>query len=372
MDYAKRYRLMCPGPVNVSDRVARSMFGIEIGHRETEFSTLLREIRNNWLKIMGLSHEKYAFVAISGSGSAANDAVICSAISPDDVVLSLSTGEFGRRLGDISAIYNPHTICHHQDWATPLDLDAVEKILSAQHVDWVTMVHDETSTGELQPIEAVGALCEKYGAKLFVDAVSSFMVDPIDMEKSHIALLTTSSGKAIGMMPGLGLIVGERAVFERAKTLPVRNYYLNLPRLYSFYEEKEQTPNTPAVSLFIALNEALRIILEEGVENRFAFQTATTAHFRDGLRKIGLHVLHPDHVLSNAVTSIRLPDGLSFDFLRESLRERGFIVYGGKGPLQNLTFQVSTMGAVGIPDVDDLLDALAEILSVSVIHQATV
>jgi len=354
---------MCPGPVNVSERVLSAMTSVEIGHREEEFSILLREIRSNCLNAMGLSQDKYAFVAITGSGSSANEAVLCSAIGADDVVLSLGTGEFGRRLGEISKIYNPNTIFHHQPWATPLDLEAVENILKSQHVDWVTMVHDETSTGELQPVEAVGALCAKYGARLFVDAVSSFMVDPLDLEAAHVSIMTTSSGKAVGMMPGLGLVVGERAVFEHATTLPVRNYYLSLPRHYQYYEEKLQTPNTPGILLFIALNEALRIILEEGVENRFAFQKAKVTHFRDGIKALGLKILHPEHVLSNAVTSICLPADMPFEVLRAQLRDRGFIVYGGKGPLQATTFQVSTMGAVGMEDVDDLLAALSEVLA---------
>lgn len=363
VDYAKQYRLMCPGPVNVSDRVLSVMTKVEIGHREEEFSVLLREIHRNWLTIMGLPDDKYAFVAISGSGSSANEAVLTSAIGADDVVLSLATGEFGRRLGDISKIYNPHTICHHQDWATPLDLDAVENILRSQHVDWVTMVHHETSTGELQPVEKVGALCEKYGARLFVDAVSSFMADPLDLQAAHVSIMTTSSGKAIGMTPGLGLVVGERAVFERAASLPVRNYYLSLARHYDFYQRLGQTPNTPAILLFVALNEALRIILEEGVQNRFAFQAAKAARLREGLSGMGLKLIHPDHVLSNAVSSVLLPEGLDFETLRQGLREKGFIVYSGKGPLKGKIFQISTMGAVDLFDVDDLLAAIHDVIS---------
>ncbi len=362
LDYAKRYRLMCPGPVNVSERVLSVMTKVEIGHREEEFSVLLREIRHNWLTIMGLPEDRYAFVAVTGSGSAANEAVLTSAIGADDVVLSLGTGEFGNRLGDISKIYNPNTILYRQDWATPLDLAAVENILKTQHVDWVTMVHHETSTGELQPVEQVGALCAKYGARLFVDCVSSFMADPLDLQKAHVSIMTTSSGKAIGMAPGLGLVVGERAVFEHCKELPVRNYYLSLARHYDFYENKAQTPNTPAILLLIALNEALRIILEEGVDNRFAFQAAKVNRLREGLAGLGMTLLHPDHVLSNAVSSVVLPKNVTFNALREGLRERGFIVYSGKGPLLDTIFQISTMGAVDLYDVDDLLAAIAEVI----------
>ncbi len=357
-DYAKRYRLMCPGPVNVSPRVLDAMVGSEIGHRELEFSALLKDIRANCLRIMGLSQNEYAMVVITGSGSAANESVLCSAIRPEETVLSLVTGEFGRRLAEISSIYNPKTITHIQDWASKLDLNTVENILRTNHVDWITMVHHETSTGELQPVKAVGELCKKYGVRLFVDAVSSFMADPLDLKEANITFMSTSSGKALGMGPGLSLVVGKIDAFEQLTTYPVRNYYLSLARHYDFFTQKLQTPNTPGIALFIALNEALKIIAEEGPENRFQQQAEKAQYFRNGIQRIGLHLLHPDHELSNAVSSICLPKNIDFETLREHLRAHGFIVYGGKGPMTNQIFQVSTMGYINMQDIDGLLHAI--------------
>ncbi|MBR4985686.1 MAG: alanine--glyoxylate aminotransferase family protein [Proteobacteria bacterium] len=362
-DYSGHYCLMCPGPVNVSQRVMQAMIGSEIGHREIEFSALLENIRRNCLKIMNLPETSYAMVVITGSGSAANEAVICSAIQPDDVVLSLATGEFGRRLGDISKIYNPNTVIHAQEWGTPLDLAWVEDYLRTHRVDWVTMVHNETCTGELQPVREVGALCKKYGAKLFVDAVSSFMADPLDLVDCNVTFMSTSSGKAIGMAPGLSLVVGKIDAFEALTHYPVRNYYLSLARHYDFFVNKRQTPNTPAIALFIALNEALRMILEEGIQERLAFQAQKAAQFRNGICSLGLSLLHPDHVLSNAVSTVILPEHTGFSELREALRSRNFIVYGGKGPLMDKVFQVSTMGHVDLNDVNALIDALRDILA---------
>ena len=361
-DYAKNFRLMCPGPVNVSKRVQDAMRS-EIGHREPEFSSLLRAIRSNCLQIMGLSADDYAMVVVTGSGSAGNEAVITSALQPGDRILSLVTGEFGRRLGDISEIYNPHTVKYEQPWATALDLAKVEELLQNGHFDWVTMVHHETSTGELQPVREVGALCRKYGARLFVDAVSSFMADPLDLDACNVSFMNTSSGKAIGMGPGLSLVIGKKSEFQKLASHPVRNYYLSLARHYDFFERKSQTPNTPGISLFLALNEALKIIREEGVENRFQFQALKARTFRDDIARIGLHLLHSDHVLSNAVSTVCLPDHVSFDELRAALRDRGFVVYGGKGPLADHIFQVSTMGYVDCDDVHDLVYAIRDVIS---------
>lgn len=363
-DYARRYRLMCPGPVNVSERVMNAMTGSEIGHREVEFSSLLSAIRRNCLDIMNLSKEKYSMVVITGSGSAANEAVLCSAIRPEESVLSLATGEFGQRLGEISTIYNPKTQVYRQEWATQLDLEHVEALMKKNHFDWVTMVHNETSTGELQPVKAVGALCRKYGARLFVDAVSSFMADPLDLEDCNVTFMSTSSGKAIGMGPGLSLVVGRRSEFEKLSTYPVRNYYLSLARHFDFFERKCQTPNTPGISHFLAMNEAFKIIIEEGVQNRLQYQALKARTFREGLGTLGLHLLHPDHVLSNAVSTICLPENVQFADLREALRNRGFIVYGGKGPFIDKIFQVSTMGHVNCDDVRELLVAIRDSIAI--------
>lgn len=362
----KHYCLMCPGPVNVSPRVLEAMVGCEIGHREEEFSQILCELRDNCLKVMGLSSDEYAVVCLTGSGSAGNEAVLCSAISATDSVLALYNGEFGRRLSEISSLYNPQTQYHEQPWGSKLDLAQVEALLASQHFDWVTMVHHETSTGELQPVEAVGALCKKYGAKLFVDAVSSFMADPLDISAANITMMTTSSGKAVGMVPGLALVVGKRREFERLSNFPARNYYLNLARHYKFHETLGQTPNTPAISLFVALNEALRIVVEEGVQERFKSQSHKVKRLRDGVRGLGLSLLHEDRDLSNAVSSICLPAGMSFEYLRTRLREQGYIVYGGKGPLQEKIFQVSTMGCIEDSDIDAFLAALELCLSARV------
>lgn len=334
------------------------MIANEIGHREIEFSDILNEIRTTSLSLMGLTDKGYEAVVITGSGSAGNESVLTSAIRPQDHVLSLATGEFGRRLGEISKIYNPNTEIHLQEWATPLDLNAVEARLREGHFDWVTMVHHETSTGELQPVKEVGALCKKYGARLFVDTVSSFMADPLSLDACNITMMSTSSGKAIGMAPGLALVIGRRDEFEKLAAYPVRNYYLSLARHYDFANKKLQTPNTPAIHLFVALKEALRAIAEEGVENRLAFQAKKARIFRNGLKRLGLNLLHPEHNLSNAVSTICLPENLAFETLRDALRGRGFIVYGGKGPLAGKVFQVSTMGAVECSDVEDLLHAL--------------
>lgn len=355
-DYKKHYSLLCPGPINVSQRVLSAMQAYEIGHREAEFSALLKQIRCNLLTVAGLDPQKYSCVIITGSGSAGNEAVLSSALKPTDQVLSLSNGEFGRRLGDIAEIYCTKLMRQEQPWASTLDLVQLESTLQSTRIDWITMVHHETSTGELQPVAEVGALCAKYGTKLFVDAVSSFMADPIDLSACNVNFMTSSSGKALGMPPGLALVIGKKEDFETLSQIPPRNYYLNLARHYAYHEQHAQTPNTPAIHLFIALNEALLQILEEGVQNRFAHQSAKAQMLRAGLAACGLELYRPEAKLSNAVSSVRLPPQTNFEALRETLRAHQYVIYSGKGPLLGKIAQISTMGAIDDALINQFID----------------
>jgi len=361
-EYKKRYSLLCPGPVNVSPRVLAAMQAYEIGHREPEFSTLLKEVRRNLIAVAGLNSEEYSCVVITGSGSAGNEAVLSSAITATQQVLSLSNGEFGRRLGDIASIYNPNCMRQEQEWGSALDLERLENTLKSQRIDWITMVHHETSTGELQPVAEVGALCKKYHVKLFVDAVSSFMADRIDIAACNINFITSSSGKALGMPPGLALVIGKKSDFEALAQNPPRNYYLNLARHYEYHESCAQTPNTPAINLFIALNEALRQVLEEGVIERFQRQAAKVQLLRSKLADHGLELNNPKAELSNAVSSVKLPLGTNFERLRNDLRADNFVVYSGKGPLLGKIAQISTMGAIDESVIEDFIDSLLQAL----------
>jgi len=304
---------------------------------------LLRAIRSNALAVAGLS-DAYSVVVLTGSGSSGNEAVLSSAVSPGEKVLALASGEFGQRLGEISRIYNPDTQVQTHGWGEAIDLVRLEETLRSQRIDWVTMVHHETSTGVLNPVAAVGALCKRYGARLFVDAVSSFSADPLDMEAANITFMSTSSGKAIGTYPGLALVFGRREAFCALEHQPVRNYYLSLWRHYTFMEEKAQTPTTPAVPLFLALNRALELVLAEGVDARYGRHAALASYVRRELRLRGLTLFGESLVMSNAVTSVCLPEGVDFEALRQMLRQDGYVIYGGKGPLANKIIQISTIG----------------------------
>ena len=364
--YKRSYHLLCPGPVNVHAEVARALTAYEFCHREEEFCALFESLQTNILRAANLDADSdYSAIVVTGSGTASNEAVLSSAVPEQASVLVLSNGEFGERLARIAQLHHPNT--HHltHPWAESLDLDALRAYLAEHPVDLIAMVHHETSSGMLNPIQAVGEIAREHGARFFVDAVSSFTADPIDLPACNITFMTSSAGKAIGCYPGLSVVIGRHDAFQAIAEHPPRTRYLNLHRYYEFAMERKQTPNTPAVPLFLSLNRAFELALEEGMTRRFERFAALSSYVRARLAQLGVEtLLDASHIdCSNSLTSALMPPGVPFESLRLMMRAEGFVMYEGKGPLKGQIFQVSTLGEMSLSVINAFFDALARSLS---------
>lgn len=362
--YRRSYHLMCPGPVNVDPEVSAAMNAYAFSHREEEFEALLGQVISRILRVAEVDPARWSAVVMTGSGTAANEAVLSSAVDGTTPVVVLENGEFGGRLRVISEVYNPNTVGYRAAWGTRFDLDEVARLLREVKPALVAMVQHETSTGMLNPVAEVGRLCREVGAKLFVDAVSSFSADALDLEASGVTFVSTSSGKALGCYPGLSIVIGRHAEFEAIADRPSRVHYLDLGRYYRFARDKSQTPNTPAVPLLLALDQALELVLREGlVARRERFETLSRI-VRDRLRALGLELLLDDDApRSNVLTTALLPSHIDYEGFRTSLKAHGFVTYGGKGPLEGRAFQVSTVGAVDSDVLEALFQAIDATLS---------
>lgn len=309
------------------------------------------------LKIAGISSlDEHSVLILTGSGTAANEAVLTSGVAPEETVIVLSNGEFGTRLANISNIYNKTEVLEQQ-WGEAYDLIRLEEVLAAASSPClVAMVHHETSTGLLNPIDAVSKLCKRYGAKLFVDAISSFAADKIAFENSGITFMTTSSGKAIASYPGLSFVFGRNNSFAELGTYTVRNHYLHLPRFFYNSTEFHETPNTPAVSLIATLHHCIEEICKEGMEFRHARLESLANHMRKGLEERNLYQ-QADKCQSVVLTNARLPESITFETLQAELKRYGFIIYNTKGPFQGKFFQVSTIGEISHKEIDRFFSA---------------
>jgi len=359
----KEHLLFTPGPVNVAGNVRNAICKDDICHREVEFEDLLRSVETKLLKLFKTTEKSgYRAVVITGSGTAANEAILSSVVG-DQHILVLSNGEFGERLHAISKIHNRNTHVLAFPWGESLDLACIEDYLKDHRIDVVAMVHHETSSGMLNPLKEIGALLKTNGVLFIVDCVSSAGAEAIELKKCGIAFCSSSSSKAIGSHAGLSFVIGKTQEFEKLKNLPAKTSYLNLATFYQFMKTRTQTPNTPAVPLFFALEQSLINILSEGASNRSADLRHKAEVLRQGMLRLGLKLLLDQKDMCCVLTAVHLPAHIDMTAFQQRLRAQTIIIYEGKGCFKNRVFQVGNIGELSLADIQFFLDTLGNVLS---------
>ena len=362
MPAIRRQLLFCPGPVVVSKRVKRALVAPDIGHREVEFSELLNRVRLKLGKVFGVKNfHRYTTVVINGSGSAANEAVLGTA-AVGRRLLVLANGEFGDRLVKIATHVGATVDPLVARWGQPFDLAAIERAMTRKSHDAVVWVHHETSTGMLNPLGEIAAMAHQHGLDTYVDAVSSLGGLPIDVEAHGLTFCTSSANKAIGSIPGLAFVCGQREAFEALAPMKARSMYLDLYRYFTYNDKQFQTPNTPPVNLYFALDAALDELLDAGLERRFAQLQVLARRLRRGYRRLGLRAFISEPLMSPLLTTLELPRGFGAKEFHDRLKDAGYIVYAGKGILEDRVFQVANIGALTLGHCDAFLAALGRIL----------
>jgi len=342
----KQY-LFCPGPVMVSEKVRQALLHPDMCHRVPSFENVIQNVQNMLLEVFN-ANEDYTILLITGSGSAANETVISSCFSADDEVLLISNGEFGGRLEELLQIHEVKADILKYEWGQLPDVSDVERKLKAnRHITTMMMVFHETSTSVINPVKEVGALAARYGKTYIVDGVSAVAGEDVDVVRDHIDFCTSSSNKCIAGFPGVGIICANKSKIEETQKNKIRVAYLNLYRLYQKSKNHHQTPNTPSVTMFIALEAAVERLLEEGLAKQINRHQRCARIIREGVKKMGLRLLIEDKVASNTVSSVFLPAEIPMADFIANMEEKGFTVYAGKGPLkpQNM-FQIANMGEV--------------------------
>lgn len=357
-----KYLLFTPGPVNVAETLRHAICKEDICHREPDFDGLLASIEHKLLSLFQVSNrDRYRAVVITGSGTAANEAILSSVVGEGSILI-LSNGEFGERMHKTSVIHNKDTHLLEQPWGKQFDLTQIAAYLVAHKIDVVAMVHHETCSGMLNPLAEIGALAKAHGAIFVVDGVSSVGAEVVDMEGCNIAFCSSSSSKAIGSYPGLSFVIGRKKQFKKLKGHAAKTTYLNLATFYVFLKGHSQTPNTPAVPLFFALEQALANILSEGVANRFTRIRARAERLRLGMRKLNLEFEIDEADMCSILTTVRVPPSVSVSDLRDRLREKSIIIYEGKGCFAGKVFQVGNIGELSDQDIRYFLKSLRDAL----------
>lgn len=353
--------LLNPGPVNLSERVRAALLGPDLCHRETEFADLQDEIRERLLALYDLDPERWAAVLLSGSGTAAMEAMVSSLVPAQGKLLVIENGVYGERLSKIAQIYSiAHGTLHHR-WGAEIDIQRLEQTLKEDPaITHVAVVHHETTTGRLNDLATIGSLCRQHQTQLLVDGVSSFGAEALAFENWGINALAATANKCLHGIPGAAFVVVRRDSLPTNS--PQRSLYLDLA-VYCREQDRRSTPFTPAVQAFYGLLEALRELAEDGNWK------ARGEHYRrladlvaDGLHSLGIESLLPRESSSCVLRAYHLPATLNYQELHDQLKRQGFVIYAGQGGLETQIFRVSTMGAISAQDMKHFVTTIEKIL----------
>ena len=356
-------KLFSPGPVMVRDNVRRACLHYDICHRSKEFEQMFEDTQKKILKLFHADDSYYSLI-VSGSGTSANETVLSSIFKEGEAVLLIRNGMFGERLLEIIEKYRIPLVDCPFPWAADPDLDVIEGMLKEHpEVKVVAMVFHETSTGMINPVGEVGALCEKYQKLLSVDCVSAAGGELIDVADKNIAIATSVGGKCLGAYPGSAYICARKELLDGLTAAQCRNVYLSLYKHYHSALSTSQTPNTPNVNLFWPLNVALTNALEEEtLEGRIARYRRCAAIIREGVVKLGCRILLKEH-MSNTVTSVFLPEGIDAQEFLDEMEKRGYTFYIGKGDYAKQgMIQVANMGEIYEQDCENMLEVFGLVL----------
>lgn len=355
--------LLCPGPVMLTPGVRAALADTTLGHRDAEFSALMRHLQGNARRLFGAS-AAHTVLFLGGPATAAIEATFASLLAPDAHVLVPVNGAFGARLVEILAVHRiAHTVVDF-GFAQPYDLARIEAALAAEGAQRPTVLattHHETSAGLLNPVTRLGELARRHGQRYVVDATSSAGVEDLDVQRDGIDACITASGKCLHAAPGVGLVCVRRDWL--AAPTPARTHSLDLRRFLAQFEANAQTPFTPPVPLIAALDRALDELLDAGgVAERRRVYSRRRSLVEAGLARLGLALLPlPAGASAHSLLTIAVPEGLAFEALYADMKQRGYLIYACKAPLAPRYFQLAVMGDLRDADLAGCLAALGEL-----------
>ena len=349
--------LLIAGPVRIHPRVLRAMSMPSLNHRGDYFHGIVQEIRELLPVLFGTKGHQ---VVLSGSGTAGLEAMYSALVPKEGRTLVLRNGNFGERTDTIVRRYSANVTTLSAPWGQAIPLDAARSELAKGDVKAVCVVHNETSVGLANDLAALAPAVRDSGALFLVDGISALAGIPVSIDTWGIDAVVAGSQKGLAAPAGLALV----HLSERGRAaLHSGSFYLDLAtHLKSL--EKNDTPWTPAVPLFLALREALTLLKEEGLAERLARTHRLAEATRAAVGALGLELFPDPRYASDTVTAVKNPAGMGDPELRKVLeREYRVLVQGGQGALAGKIFRIGHMGIADWPDLLVTFAALERVLS---------
>lgn len=353
--------LRIPGPVTIPTEILDVMDHQMIDHRGPQFAAIQERVVNN-LKTSFQTRSDILLFTSSGTGGL--ESAIVNTLSPGDPVLAFVAGEFGERIASIAAIYGAQVNKIKFDNGQGIDPDRVaQELRNAPQTKAVLVTHNETSTGIMHPLQEIArAVRANSDAVLIVDGVSSMLTTDAQIDNWGIDVMVSASQKAWACPPGVAMLsISERAWRAHAASKTPR-FYFDWTETKKWLE-KGQTPFTPAVSVYYALDAALERILQEGLPNVFARHARIAALTRAQARALGFRLFGDERYASNAVTALYAPDGVDTETLRKVAREEyELIIGGGQGPMRGKIIRIGHLGWVEEQEIYDCFAVIGHLL----------
>jgi len=351
--------LMIPGPTPVPETALLAMAKHPMGHRSSEFSAVLTEVFADLKWLFQTQEDVFVFTS---SGTGAMEAAIYNLVNQGDKVLSLVIGNFGERWAKIAKMRGADVETISVDWGKAI-APAVLKERLAQDVNkeikFVTLTHNETSTGVTNPLKELNYIIQEHGAISIVDGVTSVGAIPLKMDEWGIDVVVSGSQKGFMIPPGLAFLACSKKAWKAYENCKNPSFYFNFGA-YKKSAADNTTPYTPNVSLIMALRETLRMMKAEGLENIFDRHARLAAGLRAGVRSMGLKLfVEDDSIASNAITAILPPDGISVPDIRKTLnKDFDIVVANGQNQVKDKIFR---MGHLGFVSERDLITAIGSL-----------
>lgn len=338
--------LMGPGPSNIHPRVYAALSAPVVGHLDPVFLAVMEEAKALLRATFQTRNE--LTIAISGTGSAGMETCFVNAVEPGDRVLVCINGVFGMRMREVATRCGAEVDIIEAEWGTAIPTESVSEALSAAEYKVVAVVHAETSTGVLQPLEQISRLVHDHGALFLVDAVTSLGGAELDVDGLEIDLCYSGTQKCLSCPPGLSPVTFSTRAMERlaARQTAVQSWYLDLSLISQYWGESRVYHHTAPISMNYALREALRLVSEEGLEARWSRHLRNQQALVRGLEALGLSLVVDESIRLPALTTVRIPQGIDDANVRGTLLQRfGIEIGGGLGAFQGKAWRVGLMGS---------------------------
>jgi len=353
---------MIPGPTPVPEKVLQALSKHPIGHRSKEFQDLVESTTKN---LLWLHQTQNDVLTITGSGTAAMEAGIINTLSKGDKVICGENGKFGERWVKVAKEFGLEVIKIDSEWGTPLDPEKFKKVLKEdiqKEIKAVILTHSETSTGVINDLETISSYIRAHNTALsIVDCVTSLGACNVPVDEWKLDIVASGSQKGYMIPPGLSFIAISQKAWEAAEKSNLPKFYLNL-KSYRKSLLTNSNPYTPAVNLVFALDESLKMMREEGLDNIFLRHNKHRLAMSNAVKALNLKLFADEKYLSPSITAVKT-EGIDAEEFRKTIKNNiDILLAGGQDHLKGKIFRVGHLGYINDRDIITVVSAISNTL----------